>query len=110
MSNAFIKGKGRGKPGHAGKLGVDKRGVAKVTISMSTHRQDMLREMAQIEGDISHTSIGSLGEAAIVLLYNLWKSGEIDLDDYWVSIRAIKSDGKLVVEDDFGSDFKRITA
>lgn len=89
---------GRGKPGNAGQLGIDKRGQGKVTYYLPINRQNLVKEMATAE-DVSQTDIV---EVAIVAFYNAWKAGRFDLDDLKSATKSLRVLWKIDVPDKFG--------
>jgi hypothetical protein len=88
---------GRGRAGHGGERGQDKRGYDKATYYVSLARQDLVREMAEVE-DVSQSDIV---EAAIVALYNAWKAETVDLEPLKKPTRSLKAGSALVVPEDF---------
>lgn len=88
---------GRGRPGHAGQKGVDKRGHQKATYYIPVERQDLVREMAKAE-DVSQ---GDMIELAIVSLYNAWRAGKLDLDDLKHPKKSLHVMWELRVPDEF---------
>jgi hypothetical protein len=89
---------GRGKPGNAGEIGIDKRGQGKVTYYLSVSRQNLVKEMATAE-EVSQTDIV---EAAVVAFYNVWRAGKLDLDDLKSATKSLRVLWKLDVPDKFG--------
>lgn len=89
---------GRGRAGHAGQRGRDKRGHEKVTYYLPLDRQNLVREIASQE-DVSQTDIV---EAAVVALYNAWRSGKVDLEELKSPARSLKVSWKLNILDEFG--------
>ncbi len=90
---------GRGKPGHGGQLGQDSAGRKKVTYNLTLARQTLVRQMAAEE----NVSQADIAEAAIVMFYNAWRSGKVDLEDLREPARSLKVLWKLQVPDDFES-------
>lgn len=88
---------GRGRPGNAGERGKDKTGASKATYALPTHRQELVREMADAE-DVSQTDII---EAAIVALYNAWKAGRVDFGPIKTGAKSLRVTWHLEVEDTF---------
>lgn len=91
------KYEGRGKPGHAGQVGMDKTNLPKATYRLSLERQALVRELVEIE-DVSLTDIV---EAAVVVFYNAYQDGAVDLADMKKNTRSLKVSSKLEVPDDF---------
>jgi hypothetical protein len=93
-----LQSDGRGRPGHAGEVGVDKRGQAKATYYFPKARQDLIRKIASDE-DLTQ---GSIVEAAIVAFYNAWKAGKVNLENMKTPARSLKATWELRVPDEFG--------
>lgn len=89
--------RGRGKAGHGGKVGQDKTGRQKASYDLSVKRQKLVRDMAQQE-DVSQTDIV---EAAVVVFYNAWRAGKVDLGEMREPARSLKALWKLNVPDEF---------
>ena len=88
---------GRGVPGNAGKLGVDKEGKAKMTIYLSPEHQALIRGMGEQEDVL----LRSLVELAVVGLYDAWKRGKVDLESMKEYARSMKATYKLEIPEDF---------
>lgn len=86
---------GRGKPGHAGKLGADKRGQFKMTLYLDISTQEKLREMAQEED----CALSDIAAAAIIAFYNAWP--EIDLSGHKEPAKSLKVGWKVAVPENF---------
>lgn len=95
------KTRGRGKPGHAGQRGMDKRGVSKATYNISIARQDLVTEMARAE----QLTKADVVEAAIVAFYNAWQAGRVDLEDLKVISYSQKQPWRSTVRLDLPDDF-----
>jgi hypothetical protein len=92
---------GRGRPGHAGRVGVDNSGRSKVTLDMARDKQVALTEMARAE----NLTKPDVAEFAIALLYDLWRAGKIDLEAFKTIVYSDKQTWRsrttLRVPDDF---------
>ena len=88
---------GRGKPGNAGKIGLDQDGRSKATFDISLARQTMLKEICEAES----ASPSGLVEAAIVALYNAWQAGRFSVEDYREPARSLRVDWNVIVPDEF---------
>ncbi len=87
---------GRGEPGHAGEVGVDKRGQEKATYYISAARQALVREMAGAE----EVSQADMVELAIVGLYNAWRAGKVDVSGMKSPARSLRVLWKLTIPDE----------
>ena len=92
---------GRGKPGHAGQVGVDKSKYPKSTYRMPLKSQMLVRQMAKEE----NVSQAVIVEIALVAFYIAWKTGILNLDDMKVVARSLRVDSKLVIPDDYNPFF-----
>lgn len=88
---------GRGRPGHAGRIGQDNLGRSKATYNLPVERQNLVREIAGAE-DVAQADIV---EAAVVALYNAWQAGKVDFHELKTPARSLRVSWKLVVPDDF---------
>jgi hypothetical protein len=69
---------GRGRAGHAGQVGVDKRGVSKATFNISTDTQAIITRLAQQQ----QLSKANIVEAAIAVLDGALRAKKVDLDPF----------------------------
>jgi hypothetical protein len=97
--DAKAQGKdGRGRPGHAGKVGRDNKGTEKRTYYIPLGRQELVEEIAKIE-EVSQSNIV---EAAILAFYNAYKAGKVDLYQYReIHGQSLKVAYRLELPDDF---------
>ena len=93
---------GKGKPAHAGTLGVDQAGRSKATYDITEATQTAIREIAQAE----ECHISDIAEAALRLFVVKHQAGQIDLHPYKVPTRSLKAIWRLELppEIDFFSD------
>jgi hypothetical protein len=89
---------GRGKPGHAGQVGRDNKGVEKKTYYIPLDRQQLIEEIAATE-EVSQSNIV---EAAILAFYNAYKAGKVDLYKFKeIHGQSLKVAYRLELPDDF---------
>lgn len=88
---------GQGKPGHAGRIGVDKRGTSKATYNLPLDALILVEKMAE-EYDVPKNDVI---HAAIVLLHNAQAANPKLLADIRVPARLLTAGYRLSIPADF---------
>ena len=92
---------GKGKPGHAGRIGIDSAGRHKLTADVAPGRREQIETMSQELG----LSKSDIVDAALAAMWTAFQAGQIDLDEFkiWVANENQPSKGnwKLNLPDKF---------